>query len=525
MVVGQMSRRAFWQFGNLIPAHENASIHSGLYFTLANSEFSYVAPSLMIENDKEKHSVGGLEFEFMLALSTEAPSEMHIWCEEYKLLNTGENAVMSTHNFLTLRGSKVRDPMKWYHAIQSTINTYGSKVEYLIGQHHYPKFGNQAAVDHLSMTRDVIKYTHDQSVRLFNLGYNMEEVSESIKLPDEMEKYFSTRGHYGHLKHNSKAVFQFYNGWWDANPANLQRLPPVERAQQYVGDMGGVEQVMKRGQFHLENGNYRWCAEIMNMAVFVEPNNQQAKYLEADCLEQIGYAEESGIRRNFYLTGVHELRQGKNENYPPVDLGESFVVSMPMWMLLQSIEINIDPVKAVEAEGLSLGLEVIDSNETFHIVITHSVMLSHTVDAIPNTVDVYISADSRVDLLTALMTGDPSSVNIQGDASALTDFAAIISKQSDPLWNIITPKDLYTPVPQKTYTSNTPTQTPNPSSKSSERPKSTQTEVQPLETKTTLSSEPTTTVTVTSTSTTTVYVTSTPTGIQKRNRRFNQRNL
>ena len=39
------------------------------------------------------------------------------------------------------------------------------------------------------------------------------------------------RGYYGTFSHNVKAVYQHYLGWYDANPANLNPLPPVERGQ------------------------------------------------------------------------------------------------------------------------------------------------------------------------------------------------------------------------------------------------------------------------------------------------------
>ncbi|KNC78704.1 hypothetical protein SARC_08876 [Sphaeroforma arctica JP610] len=170
---------------------------------------------------------------------------------------------MSAHNFLTLRGAKARDPMKWTTCIQQTIRRYGSRVQTMIGQHHWPKFGNENVEEHLTMTRDYIKFTYDQSVRLLNLGFGMEEISETIEMPKSMDSYFNIRGHYGHLKHNSKEVYQFYVGWWDGNPAGFQRLPPVERAQQFVADMGGIEAVIERGQWHHDNGIYRWFAESM----------------------------------------------------------------------------------------------------------------------------------------------------------------------------------------------------------------------------------------------------------------------
>ena len=48
----------------------------------------------------------------------------------------------------------------------------------------------------------------------------------------------------------------------------------------------------------------------MNHVVFADPDNQAARDLQADALEQLGYQAEAGPWRNFYLTGAKELRDG-----------------------------------------------------------------------------------------------------------------------------------------------------------------------------------------------------------------------
>ncbi|KNC75443.1 hypothetical protein SARC_12031 [Sphaeroforma arctica JP610] len=300
MVIGKMGRRAWWQFGNLLPANENASIHAVLSFTQSNFLFAYAEDTLEITKDIVTHTIAGINFEFMLTLSAEAPAEMHTWVENWGLLNTDENAVMSAHNFLTLRGAKARDPVKW--------------------------------------------------------------TTETIEMPKSIDSYFNTRGHYGHLKHNSKEVYQFYVGWWDGNPAGFQHLPPVERV------------------WLTWVGLRLLSSEANGITTTVTTDGVlKARYLEADCLEQIGYAEESGIRRNFMLTGTQELRHGKKA-YPEPDLDESFLFEMPLWMMLQSLEIKIDPTMAEKSNGLSLNLEVKDTNEMFNIIISQAVLISLPVD-------------------------------------------------------------------------------------------------------------------------------------------------
>ena len=53
--------------------------------------------------------------------------------------------------------------------------------------------------------------------------------------------------------------------------------------------------------------------ELVNKAVFANPNNAEARALQADALEQLGYQTESATWRNAYLMGALELRSGPKE--------------------------------------------------------------------------------------------------------------------------------------------------------------------------------------------------------------------
>src|SRR5690606_34336859 len=123
-------------------------------------------------------------------------------------------------------------------------------------------------------------------------------------LPPGLRTEFHARGYYGTVNHNVKAVYQRYLGWFDGNPANLHPLPPEEAGRRYVELMGGADAVLAAGRAAFERGEYRWVAQLVNHLVFAEPDHREARELQADALEQLGYQAESGPWRNFYLTGA-----------------------------------------------------------------------------------------------------------------------------------------------------------------------------------------------------------------------------
>ena len=156
---------------------------------------------------------------------------------------------------------------------------------------------------------------HDQTMRLANKGYVPTEIAAKLQLPDEFLAEGHTRGYYGDLVHNCKAVYQRYLSWYDGNPANLNKLAPSDAGKRYVELAGGADALLNKARSWFDAGEYRWVAELVNHLVFADPTNTAARELQADALEQLGYQAESSTFRNAYLQGAQELRNG------PVKLG------------------------------------------------------------------------------------------------------------------------------------------------------------------------------------------------------------
>ena len=151
------------------------------------------------------------------------------------------------HNLYTLRGAKVRDALKWSGYIDDAIQRFPD-VEVVFTSHTWPIFGHERALAFLKGQRDTYRYIHDQTLRLANQGATPREIAEQIELPPQLATSFANRGYYGTLRHNAKAVYQFYFGWYDGNPANLDPLPPVELGAKYVEAMGGAAAVKAKAQ-------------------------------------------------------------------------------------------------------------------------------------------------------------------------------------------------------------------------------------------------------------------------------------
>src|SRR5207244_2468509 len=198
--------------------------------------------------------IDGVESVFQRTPETEAPAEMHMFYPALRALNLAENATHNLHNVYPIRGAQVRDANAWAKYLNEARDRFGGEVEVAFAQHHWPVWGTARVLDLLGKQRDLYKFLHDQTVRLMNHGYKAVEIAERLTLPRSLAATWHVRGYYGTLSHNAKSVYQRYVGWYDANPATLNPLPPVERGRKYVEYMGGADAVIRRARDDFARG-------------------------------------------------------------------------------------------------------------------------------------------------------------------------------------------------------------------------------------------------------------------------------
>ncbi|MGE8180234.1 alkyl/aryl-sulfatase [Pseudomonas mandelii] len=367
-----MSRRASYMYGNLLPKDPKGTVSGGLGITTAAGTITLLEPNKLIEKTGETLTVDGIEVVFQMAPGTEAPAEMLFYFPQFKAIDLAEDGNHTLHNILTLRGAKVRSAQKWANALGQTIDLWGADAVVSFGSHHWPQWGNDRVVQHLEKQRDLYKYINDQTLRMANQGMTMNEIAEAFVLPDSLAKEFYNRGYYGNLKHNVRATYQLYLGFWDGNPANFDPLPPTEEAKKYV-EMVGADKMVKTAQDAYAQGDYRWAATVANKVVFADPKNQAARSVEADALEQMGYQAESGPARNFYLSGAQELRGGVKKMVTPNTSSPDIIRGMTTEMFLDFLAIHLNGPKVGE-KSYTFNLNFPDTNATYVLTVKNGVM-------------------------------------------------------------------------------------------------------------------------------------------------------
>lgn len=434
-----MKRRSLYQYGSVIQPGEQGRLSVGIGLAVSQGEVGYLSPTFNVTEEVFETTIDGVKVIFQLTPDTESPAEMNTYFPDKKALWLAENCTASMHNIYTLRGAEVRDANSWARYITEAQSLFGKDAEVVFQSHNWPHWGNNVIQEYMTNTAAVYKFMHDQTLLYINQGYTSTEIANMIELPEALNKVWYTRQYYGTLKHNVKAIYQKYMGWYDANPVHLDELEPTEYAKKLVEYLGDADKVLEMAKSDYEKGEYQWVAQITNTLVYADPENEQAKYLCADALEQLGYQAESGAWRNAYLVAASELRNG-TDMYPPsaVTGSGSTAQQMDMQTTLDYMGIMLDSTKLAD-KSFTINLQV--TNDQNYLLKVHHGVLLYYPDEQDENADITITTKKAGVLAIAACNEDGISKlveSVEGDQELYKAFCESMTPLS-LYFNIIEP--------------------------------------------------------------------------------------
>ncbi|HEY7950443.1 MAG TPA: alkyl sulfatase dimerization domain-containing protein [Solirubrobacterales bacterium] len=436
-----MGRRAGYMFGAMLERGPEGQLGAGLGQTTSLGTITLLPPNLDVTETGQEETVDGVRMRFQMTPGTEAPAEMNIHLPEVRALCIADNAARSMHNILTPRGALVRDPRIWAHYLDQAIDLFGTETDVLFAGHHWPCWGGEAIVDYLEKQRDLYTYLHDQTLRLLNQGLTGPEIAETIELPPSLAEEWHCREYYGSISHNTKAIYQRYMGWFDGNPAHLWEHPPVEQARRYVELAGGADALLEKARASFERGDHRWVAEVVNHLVFAEPGNREARELQADALEQLGFGAENATWRNFFLMGARELREGVSGT-PTATAPADVVAHLTVSQLLDAMAIRLNGPQAWDVH-LRIDWRVTGPDEQ-HRITVHNGVLRHKPGNHEPAADAALMVEREALDQLLLKTADIAELaesgrlRVEGDGVKLGELLGLLD-EPDPGFAIVTP--------------------------------------------------------------------------------------
>jgi alkyl sulfatase BDS1-like metallo-beta-lactamase superfamily hydrolase len=426
-----MSRRAAYMYGSLLTRSATGLVDDGLGKAATFGQIGLLPPTVLIEQATQTLVLDGVRFVFYNMPGSEAPAQLTFYLPERRAFCGSDLMSHTLHNLYTLRGTKVRDALLWADHLDATRG-HASDAEVVFNQHNWPVWGQARISEFIGKQSDIYRFIHDQTVRLMNAGLTGPEIAETLQLPKSLQDHLDIRGYYGTVRHNVRGVYQFYLGWFDAHPSNLNALPPVEAGRRYVELAGGIDKLLSAARTAQDAGDHRWAAELLKHAVYADPKDARARELLAKSFEQMGYAAEASTWRNIYLTGALELRQGPPaQGFQPAAAIDMLKYA-PIERILEAMATRLDGAKAGSIR-IKINLVFSDLNEIYVLDVENAVMHSRRARPAPD-------ADATLTLTKAfflrMATGDAGAMDlllsdqtrIEGSRIALGRFFSLLEK-------------------------------------------------------------------------------------------------
>ena len=253
-----------------------------------------------------------------------------------------------------------------------------------------------------------------------------------MELPPALERAWNTRGYYGSVSHNVKAIYQHYMGWFDGNPAHLWELPPVEAAKKHVEYMGGADAVIQKVK--AEDGNPRWAAQVLNYVVFADPGNVQARELLAGVYDSLGDGAENATWRNFFLQGAAELR-GHMAKTKLDTTNPDMAMALTVDQVFDSLAIRVNGPKAWD-KSLSIDWNLTDLRKQVRLELSNGALIQTAPrDGEPAQLRLTLTKPA---LLKLLATRRLDGITADGDQQALVTLIGLLDTP-DKEFPIVTP--------------------------------------------------------------------------------------
>ena len=442
VLVKAMGRRTTYQYGNVLDKGARGQVDAAIGKGLSTGVVGLIEPTREIVNDEETIVIDGVTMIMQNTSGTESPAEMNTYFPQFKTLWLAENVTGTLHNIYTIRGAEIRDAQKWSKFINRIIHGFAKDADVMFASHSWPRWGNEYLISVLKKQRDLYGYLHDKTLNLANKGVTINEIHNELEVPTSLSHQWYNRGYHGSYSHNVRGILNKYLGYYDMNPANLNKLSPVDSSAKYVEMMGGAKNVLAQANIAFDRGEYRWVAELVNHVVFAQPESIEARHLQADTLEQLGYQSENAGWRNSYLAAAFELRHGVPTKAQATKGGPDLIKSISTELIFDLFGVRLDTEKA-NNQKFSINFIFPDTDEKVLVELENS-HLNNLLGVQSDNADLTVTINRKdfdrvltrqVKLPVLVKSG---AVKLQGNGQLLGKMLRML--ETFPFWfNIVTP--------------------------------------------------------------------------------------
>ena len=438
-----LERRSSYFAGVFLEQGPDGWVNMGIGPRIFAGRATFLPPNLTFDKRLEL-TVAGIDMQ-VIYVPSETNDEIVVWFPGLQVLQTAEVLQGEAFpNLHTMRGTKYRDPVKWYKAVDALR---ALPAEYMVPSHGRPVHGHDNIQEVLTHYRDAIQYVHDQSVRLMNKGALPEDLAALIKLPDHLANHPWLGEFYGSVKNSVRQFYAGYIGWYQGDPWEVDKLPPLRRAKHYVRTMGGRDAVLAEAKLALAEEEYTWAAEILTYLLRIDAEDKAARLLKARALREWGYRQITSTWRNWALTSAKELEgtlplhKGIMKNSP--DIADA----LSSGKMVELLSTRVAAERCTDVRQL-VGIELTDTAEAYALELRRGIAEFHPEMPADASEKIRLTRQQLIDVfigktnLKSMAAGSAAGMGFEGDREKLDLFFGCIEGMDGPPITLSIPVDL-----------------------------------------------------------------------------------
>jgi len=274
-------------------------------------------------------------------------------------------------------------------------------TEIMINSHGRPVEGKEAVANVLTAYRDAIQYTHDQTIRYMNKGMTPDELVEVVKLPKHLAEHPWLGEHYGTVAHAVRQIYVGYNGFYEADPWQLEPMAYDQRAKAFVEIMGGRENILTTAKAAIAAENFTFAAEILSYPITINKDDMEARLLKAEAYKAWAGDQVNINWRNWGLNAAAELENKRDFSNLISFASVDVLTALPSKQILDMMTATLIAEKTLDVHT-TMVYNFSDTNESFSVEIRNGIAQLH--EKAVEGADIQINT-SRAVLNEILMAG------------------------------------------------------------------------------------------------------------------------
>ena len=207
----------------------------GLGKVISRGTVTLIPPTQIIEQPIEAHTIDGVEIDVPArARDRGAGRDAHVLSRPRARSTWPRTPPTTCTTSIPIRGAAGARCQRLGQVHQRGARSVRApKADVVFAQHHWPVWGSARVLDYLGQAARPLQVPARPDAAADEPRAQGRPRSPSgSRCRRASASEWHVRGYYGTFSHNAKAVYQRYLGWYDANPANLNPLPPVRAREE-----------------------------------------------------------------------------------------------------------------------------------------------------------------------------------------------------------------------------------------------------------------------------------------------------